>query len=183
MGLEHVKKDLLAEAEQEVKHLHSTAREQTKKEMQQAHLAVEKFEEETTAQLAKEKALLERQYTAQMALTAKKILLQKKKELLDDIFSSFRTEVSSLSQAERKKILTALFQKAKKECQLGKVYCAAQDIAVMKQLFAAVEQKPMLGGIIVESKDGTMRFDYGFDSILSQLYEQKMHEVNALLFG
>ena len=183
MGLEHVKHEIIEYAEHEATTIVSHAKEQAKKEMESAHTLIDVFETDVQAQLQKELEQLERKYHAGMKLLSKKILLQKRKEILQNVFQELQTTLSELPKAEKSKILDGLFAQAKKECTVGKVYCAKQDIALVKSFSSAVFEKPLIGGIIVESKDGEFLIDYSFDSMLSQLQEQKLQEVTAQLFG
>lgn len=183
MGLEHVKHEIIEHAEREAIKIIAHAKEQAKKDMEHAHTIVDAFETDVQAQLQKELEQLEKKYHAGMKLLFKKILLQKRKEIFQNIFQELQITLSELPKAEKSKILAGLFAKAKKQCTVGKVYCAKQDVAIVKPLRSAVFEKPMIGGIIIESKNGEFLIDYSFDSMLSQLQEQKLQEVTAQLFG
>ncbi len=183
MSLDHVKKEIIDHAEEEAKQIVSAAKEQVKKDTDISHGIADAFEAEVDAALKKELEALDKRYYASMQLLSKKILLQKKKELLEELFSEFSTSLAKMPKAEKAKILQALVDRAKKQCALGKIYCAAQDVSIVNGLFSAVEHKPLIGGIVAESKDGHYRFDYSFDTMLSQLEEKKLQEVYLLLFS
>ncbi len=183
MGLEHVKHEIIEHAEREATKIVTHAKEQAKKDMEHAHTVVDAFETDMQAQLQKELEQLEKKYHASMKLFFKKILLQKRKEILQNIFQELQTTLSELPKSEKSKILAGLFAKAKKQCTVGKIYCAKQDIAIVRTLSSAVFEKPLIGGIIVENKNGEFLIDYSFDSMLSQFQEQKLQEVTAQLFG
>ncbi|MFA6888949.1 MAG: V-type ATP synthase subunit E family protein [Candidatus Woesearchaeota archaeon] len=183
MGLEQVKHEIIEHAEREATKIVSHAKEQAKKDIENAHTVIDAFDTEIQAQLQKEFDQLERKYHAGMKLLSKKILLQKRKEILQAIFQNLQITLSTLPKSEKSKILVGLFTKAKKQCIVGTVYCAQQDVALVKSFTNVVCEKPILGGIIVESKDGDFLIDYSFDSMLSQLQEQKLQEVSAELFG
>lgn len=183
MGLEHVKHEILTHAEQEAKKVVAAAKEQAKMDFETAHQTVDAFETEIQATLQKELDALERQYAAGMQLTAKKILLQKRREVLDAVFQQAAAALIALSNAEKKKLYSILFSQAKKQCTAGIVFCAKQDVSLVKTLCPSVQSIDIIGGIIVESKDSTVRFDYSFDSVLVELQEKKLQEVAQLLFG
>ena len=183
MGLEHVKHEIIEHAEREAQKLAAHAKQQAKKEMDRAHAAVDAFDTDIQAQLQKELEQMEKKYSASMKLLSKKFLLQRRKEILEKLFQQLRTTLSSLPKSEKNTLYTLLYTRAKKQCSVGKVYCAKQDMALVKTLTSAVFEQPMAGGIIVESKDGDYLFDDSFDSMIAQLYEQKLQEVTAQLFG
>ena len=183
MGLDHVKKEIIDQAEEEAKHIVGAAKEQTKKDTDAGHGIADAFEAEIDAALKKELDSLDKRYYANMQLLSKKILLAKKKELLEQLFEEFSEGLAKMSKAEKTKILQTLVDRAKKQCAIGKIYCASQDVSIVKGFFPAVEQKSLIGGIVAESKDGYYRYDYSFDTMLNQLQERKLQEVYALLFG
>lgn len=183
MALEHVKKEIIDHAEEEAQCIVAAAKQQAKKDLDAAHGIVDAFEAEVDASLKKELEALDKKYYASMQLLSKKILLQKKKELLEKLFLEFSESLSKMSKIEKAKVLQILIERAKKQSAIGKVYCASQDVSLVKGFFPTVEQKSMVGGIVAESKDGYYRFDYSFDTMLAQLQEQKLQEVYALLFS
>ena len=178
-----MKHEIIAHAEQEAHSITAQAKEQAKKDMQSAHAIVDAFDTDIQAQLQKELEQMEKKYSASMKLLSKKYLLQKRKEILEEVFAQLRTTLSSLPKAEKKALYDVLYARAKKQCTAGNIYCAKQDIALVKTLASAVVEQPMVGGIIVESKDGNYLIDYSFDSMIAHMYEQKLQEVTAQLFG
>ncbi len=183
MGLDHVKKEIIDQAEEEAKHIVTAAKEQTKKDIDAAHGIADAFEAEVDAALKKELDSLDKRYYASMQLLSKKILLQKKKKILEELFQEFSDSLLKMPKVEKTKTLQILVDCAKKQCSIGKIYCASQDLSIVKGLFSVVEQKPLIGGIVAESKDGNYRFDYSFDTMLTQLQERKLQEVYSLLFS
>ena len=41
----------------------------------------------------------------------------------------------------------------------------------------------MTGGLIAENKDGTVRVDYSFDTMLQTIKENELQSINKVLFG
>lgn len=183
MGLEHVKHEIIEQAEAEAKGLLAEAKVQVKHELEAAHALVDQFEAEVHAAEEKDCALLEKKYYANMKMQAKRILFQKRKEILTELFVALREGLSKLPQADRQKMMNVFFQRAKKQCVVGKIYCAKQDFPLAKKLWKQAEVTPILGGIIVEDPSGTLRIDYSFDTSLHDLEEKKLQEVAKLLFS
>lgn len=182
MSLEHVKAEMKDHAEQEAHKLVADAKELAKKEMDHAHEIVDAFETETQAALQKELEMIEKRYEASMKLTAKKVLLEKRKQVLEETFEEAKETIQNLPKAEKVKFLGMLFDRAKKECSVGKVYCAKQDVAMVKGFASQVTEEAMIGGLVVENKEGTMRIDESFDAMLKDLKEKKLQEVAEILF-
>ena len=183
MALEHVKQEIIENAEAEARKILADAKDHAKKEMDAAHRTLDAFDTELQESLQKELDGLEKKYYASMKLASKKVLLQKQKELVDALFQELREHLAQLPKTEKTKILASLYDASKKQVSIGKIYCAKQDVPLVKTLFSTVEAKEMVGGIIVENKDRTLLLDYSFDSIVALLQENKLQEVTALLFG
>ncbi|PIN79916.1 hypothetical protein COV16_01730 [Candidatus Woesearchaeota archaeon CG10_big_fil_rev_8_21_14_0_10_34_8] len=183
MGLEQVKQEIIDNAEAQSKKLIDNAKAEAKKELESAHAVIDHFEEDVNLSLEKELAALERKYDASMKMHAKKEIFQKKKEVLAELFEDAEQNLSKLTTSEKSKLLAKLFQRAKKQCTLGRIYCAKQDVAIVKSFCKNVHVTNMIGGLIMESKDGTIRIDYSFDSLLGMLKERKLQEVAEILFS
>lgn len=183
MGLEDVKHDIIANAEQEAKKIVTKAKELVKKEFESAHQIVDSFEIDVQESLQKELATLEKRSAAHMQLTAKKIFLQKRRELLDTVVQETKQVIAALSVQEKKKIYRALFSKAKKQCTIGRIFCTKQDAVIVKRFFPHIKYTEMIGGIIVENNEGTLRIDYSFDSLLHNVQEKKLQNIANLLFS
>ncbi len=182
MSLEHVKQEIKEHADHEAQKMVAEAREIAKKEMEHAHEIADAFETETQATLQKERELLERRYEAGMKLAAKKVLLEKRKQLLEETFEEAKETIRNLPKAEKTKLLRTLFDNAKKQCVVGKVYCAKQDVPIVKAFASQVAEEAMLGGVVVENKEGTMRIDASFDAMIKELQEKKLQQVAKMLF-
>lgn len=183
MGLEHVKHEIIEQADAEAKRSLAEAKAQVKHELEAAHALVDQFEAEVHAAEEKDCALLEKKYYANMKMQAKRILLQKRKEVLTELFAATREGLAKLPQAERQRMMNTLFQRAKKQCVVGTVYCATSDIPFVKKLCKNVQAHDSIGGIIVENPAGTLRIDYSFDTLLQDLEEKKLQEAAKLLFS
>ncbi len=182
MSLEHVKKEVKDHAEQEAHMIVTQAKELAKKEMDHAHEIVDAFETETQTALQKELEVLERRYEASMKLAAKKVLLEKRKQLLEETFEQAKQIIQNLPKAEKEKMLRLLFDRARKECSGGKVYCAKQDMQIVKTFGSQVVEEVMLGGLVLENKEATMRVDASFDTMIKDLKEKKLQNVAEILF-
>jgi V/A-type H+/Na+-transporting ATPase subunit E len=182
MGLEQVKQEILDHAEEEAKRIVVDAKAHAKKDLAAAHDVVGAFEAEIEAQRIKELEALERKHIAAMKMHAKRILFEKRKEVLADVFAQLRQKVAKMPVAQRRLLLVKLFQHAKKQCTVGTVYCAKSDVSLVKKFAKNVQSTNIFGGIIAETKDRSVRIDYSFDSLLGDLEQKKLQEVAGILF-
>jgi V/A-type H+/Na+-transporting ATPase subunit E len=182
MGLQHVKEEIIEHAQNEAKEIIVQAKSEAKKTLDEAHGVAESFEEETKIHFDNEFAMLEQKYHARMKMQAKKISFQARKKVLADLFVDMRKKLVGLSKEKRTKILGTLYDRAKKQCSEGRIYCARQDVPIVKKYTKNVVVDDMFGGLILESKDKTIRIDYSFDSILAVVEEEKLQDVATILF-
>ncbi len=182
MALEHVKQEIIDHAEYEAKQIIAQAKVQAKSDIEAAHEAVATFEEQVYAAQEKEKETLEKQHAAAMKMRAKRILFEKRKEILVRTYDALARKVAKLPKTAREKLLTQLFTQAKKECAIYHVYCAKADLLFVRKFVKNAQAVNILGGIIAENKDGTVRVDYSFDSMLRTLKEKNLQEVAGILF-
>ena len=74
-----------------------------------------------------------------------------------------------------------LLEKAKNDIEVEKIYCNKKDLKLLKEFNA--EAMDMTGGLIAENKDGTVRVDYSFDTMLQTIKENELQSINKVLFG
>ena len=41
----------------------------------------------------------------------------------------------------------------------------------------------IIGGIVLENEDGTVRLDFTYDSILKNVYERSLKQISDILYG
>ena len=77
-------------------------------------------------------------------------------------------------------MINSLYRKAGSEIDIGKVYCNKKD----SKMFKGVETSStdIIGGLIAESKDGLIRVDYSFDTMLESIKENEIKGVVDALF-
>ena len=72
-------------------------------------------------------------------------------------------------------------EKAKDDIGGENLYCNKNDAKFMKDFNA--EAIDIMGGLIAENKDGTVRVDYSFDTMLQNIKENELQSINKVLFG
>jgi vacuolar-type H+-ATPase subunit E/Vma4 len=178
MGFAELEKSVLEKARAEAKAITDGASKQAKAIIAEAE---EKAKERKIEAQQKTKELCEQMEKKEIAsgrLEAKKLLLLSRKAQIDMVFESLDLE-KALSKAERKKILESLKKKAQGEIDVGKLYVSETD----KDLVPGARPRPIMGGLIAESKDGTTMVDYSFDTMLEEIKSKHIAEMTGILFG
>lgn len=136
----------------------------------------DEFEEK----LSSEAGFIRKREEAAGRLEAKKMLLAFRKDFVDGVFSSVRERLAGLPDSVRREHLKKLLEKASSEIKVGTVYCSKKDGKYVKG--RTVKETDLLGGLIAESPDGLLRVDYSYDSILKQVKDAMLPELNKFLF-
>ncbi|MBI2133319.1 hypothetical protein HYU11_01410 [Candidatus Woesearchaeota archaeon] len=180
MGIEKVRDEVIAkskkqhaaiisEAEKEAKAIIESAEEKSREKKKKA-------EEETARELEE----LKIREMSSAELEVNKMLLETRKRIIEEAFESARQEISKMPQSTRKEHIKSLISKAKNQMEPGRVLCSEADIKHIEGL--KTQAAPIIGGIIAENKDGTIRIDYSYESILDQVREKSLKDVAKILF-
>ena len=110
-------------------------------------------------------------------------MLTAQKEALDEIYQRALARLASLR--ENADFLRALLRANESEWKSGgRVYCNANDQALVKQItgrsFAGTID--CAGGVVIESGDGTRRVDLRYESILRDVWNDSVREVAEVLW-
>ena len=181
MGLEKVRQDILLKAEQECGKLRDEGKKKADEILDRARKDALKSVEKAKQSVKTVLEDMEKRDLAAAELEMNKQLLNAKKDLIDKVTEEAKKQLSRLSNEKRKAYLKKLLGKAKKELDVSRVYCNSQDKSFFSG-FDVVEQE-MLGGLIAENKDQTIRVDYSFESLLDDTIENNLREIAETIFG
>lgn len=185
MGLEQVIADILRKGEEQREATLRAAEADREGLLREAREAAAALKQKRSQEAAAEIARLSHQEVLGAELEAKKQLLAAQKRLLDEVQRSILEELRALPPAKRSAIYERLFRKAKQELGGGRVLCTAADAKLLRGL-QGFTPDPVLdgaGGLIFERRDGTIRLDFRFETVLNQLWDGRVREVFARLFG
>lgn len=177
-----------AEAENIIKEAESkAAKEVAQAKKQQAA----KLEEEKGKMLqgAKEEAA---RIAAQASVKARQELSKAKADVINDIISRVKKELSGVSSD--KSLLIDLIKEATQVLGFdkGRVYAAPKDVSTVQKLLekdkglsskiVEVKEHDCLGGVIVEDIDGRTRIDNTYETRLEMLLPRLLPEIGRELF-
>ena len=105
------------------------------------------------------------------------------KETAVNILSSHNLFILSLDSDEKQRgfYLQKLIYKVTAEIEVGHIYCNKKDAKFLKAF--NVESVSVIGGIIAENREKTVRTDYSFETILQSIKENELQSVNKILFA
>lgn len=118
---------------------------------------------------------------ARAELDAKKLVLAAQEDVLKAVRERAKAR---LAAASNPKALEDLLAKHAAEWRSGRVYANAKDAGVVRGIvggnFAGTIDS--LGGVVIESADGSSRDDLTYDSILAELWDDVIKEVAQTLW-
>lgn len=189
MSLETIKKKILEEADGEKKKIldegHSKA-EKIKKEVEKKiEVLRQKFQEEVE-KLQKE--ALER-IRNQTESQARNNILEKKQELISEVFKQALVKLSQESRKERERLLDKFLEDARKDLTGGCVISSTKrDREILQKLVDKykgfkLDEKAAegQGGFVVSSKE--IEQDYTYDNVILEARERLESEVAKILFS
>jgi len=180
MGLEKIKEEILQKAAAAEKAILEEAAVQSSEIRKKAEEKAKQLEHESLQNLQAETKSIENREQSLQNMEAKKMIFEVKKHAIDHVYSEAYSKIKKIPKKEREHIVKTLMEHAKKEIDIGTVYANSVD----KEFAAQFTVKPadIDGGIICESKDGTVRVDYTFATLFHDLREKTIKETSNILF-
>jgi V/A-type H+-transporting ATPase subunit E len=182
MGLESVIEDVLSQGRSEVEEIRRATVAERERILRDARAEGAKLLEqrEREAKEAVERARV--QALARAELESKKIVLSAQKELLDQVYSTILQKLSQL--AEGGTLLKSLLQANEAEWRKGKVSCNERDAAIVRPIVGANFGGVIdcIGGVVIESADGSHRIDLRFETLLADVWRDSIREVAEVLW-
>ena len=181
MGLETVKEEIIRNAKNQEESFIAEARKETVRLMNEAEKKVVEMKEKSDAEAKRVTETIKKQELASAELENKKMLLETKKQLIGSVFSGVKEKLVNLDSGKSEDYIKKLIEKARNDIEVANVYCNKKDIKFLEGFNA--EAMEMIGGIIAENKEKTIRVDYSFDTMLESMKENELQNISKILFG
>lgn len=182
MGLEPLEEEIRRQAQAEASSITDQAKQERERILGEARRQGQGWEEEASRR-AKEAGERGRvQALARAQLESQKIVLLAQKEVLDQARDETVQRLGDFPGNDR--ILKALLERYRPEIDQGKVYCSEKDAALVKKLVGKRFGGTILcvGGLVIESNDGSWRIDLRYETLLQGVWERSMKEIADLLW-
>jgi V/A-type H+/Na+-transporting ATPase subunit E len=181
LGFTQLKKELIDKSENEAEKIIEEAKAKVLASEREAQAEEKALQIKADEDIKNLQDMLEKREIASASLEAKKMGLMAKKELVEKAFEKAVKEIDKrLNEKERKALIEKLLKKAEAEIKIAKVYCNSKDSKFIKG-YPTTESK-MLGGIIVEDKEGTVIVDYSFETMIEEIKESELTRITEIIF-
>jgi len=183
MGLDIVVKDIQEGARAEVSRIKAEGDAKASEIINEAKESQKKMLGDSLAKAEEDLKNLHQQVISSANLEVKRITLNKRKELLDKAYSQTVEAIKSMPASKKEELLKHIIKKH--EASGARIYSSKELEELVKKLTSLTYAGNIdcIGGVVVENKDGTVRFDFTYDSILENVYERSLKQISDILYG
>ncbi|MBI4452919.1 hypothetical protein HY637_05805 [Candidatus Woesearchaeota archaeon] len=181
MGLEAVKEEIIRNAKLQESAMLAEARKEAARMMKEAELKAEGLKAKSEAETKKATESIKKQALASADMESRKMVLEAKKQVIEGVFAEVKKKLEELDDKKREQYMKSLIDRSSKELEVAYVHCSKKDAKFVKAF--NVETIGILGGLIAENKDKTIRIDYSFETILEGIKDSELQSINRILFG
>ncbi|MBW6462155.1 MAG: hypothetical protein K0B07_03860 [DPANN group archaeon] len=186
MSLENVSGQILADVEDRIKNLEAETKATAEVILTDAKKKSEELINVAKAKTEAQIVTLDKKELASASLAVKRPLLDAKKDIIDKTYAAVKLKITDFDADTRKTLLQKLMYEALEQMPDAKrVYVNKNDLSLVKPFAKdmVVSEKDMLGGIIIENSDGTVRIDNSFDLLLETIRKDTLKSVADILFN
>ena len=188
MGLENVKQEILDQAQEKAEQLLEQAGKDAREIKTKASAEIAEYVEQAKLSYEKLVEAMEKKALAQARFDAQRLMMNAKKEVVEDLLREVRKTITSLNRADKQKFLKQLLETAEEEVDVEKVFVAKEDIGLLSGVHSGirsgvkVEAKEISSGLIAQNKDGTISVDLSVDELLESAKNEMLVEISGVLF-
>jgi V/A-type H+-transporting ATPase subunit E len=185
MGLEKLVEDILRKGEEQAREMIRQGEAERDEQGRSADAEIRANREKALKRSEAQIAQLEQHELSSAELEARKILLAAQREVLEDLKDRSLAELGAYPPEKRQALYSRLFAKAKSTFGDCYVYSNESDSASLKPPAGITRAGTIdcVGGLVFESRDRSVRLDYRFETMLEEVWGQKMNEIYTQLFG
>jgi V/A-type H+-transporting ATPase subunit E len=185
MSLDKVVEDILRRGEERRQEIIREGERDRDGHVAQADAQIAEHREKATRRADAQILQMEQQELSSAELESKKALLSAQRQVMDELKAQILAEMAQYPAEKRSAMYAKLMGRAKKELGECYVYSNQADKALLKPP-SGISSGGVIdcrGGLVFESKDRAIRLDYRFESMLEDVWNRKIQEIFAGLFG
>ncbi len=182
MALDAVVDDILATSKDKTAAINAEGDQEAARILQEARdrAADIKARKETEVEHATE--ALERREISSAHLEVKRSELNVQKDTMEQARAKLFDAIKNIPKKDNEALIKQLL--APHNLKDMKVYSNQRDAAFVSSLAPNYGGNlDIIGGVVVESKDGALRYDLTYETLAREVFENHMKEVSRILFG
>lgn len=180
MGLEHVKEEIVQEAQQRAKAIVQEAEARKDNLLSEAEQNAEEIVAKAEKEAEKEADALRRKKLSAARMQAKRKRLEAREDVLEQVYEQFRDRIQNLDEDKEEELIKNVLDRLDDQIDIGTVY-AGKDHKTLAKKYGDFTEKD-IRGVIVETADGSRRFDLQFDEVADGTIDDNRQAVSKVLF-
>jgi V/A-type H+-transporting ATPase subunit E len=183
MSLETVLKDIRERGKKEVAKLKKEAKEEAERILKDAKSKKSKIIDDALSEASKAAERLKGQEFSRVELENKRGRLMMEKQLLDKVIELAKEKISNLPSDKDRELMRKLITKHSSKGNV--IFSSAKHETMVKAAASSLRyggKIDCLGGIVVQSADGSVRYDFRYDTLLKAAADTSMKDVAQILF-
>jgi V/A-type H+-transporting ATPase subunit E len=182
MALDAVVESILATSKDKVAQVSSETDQEVARILNEARERAAEIKSRKQTEVGHAIEAIERREISSANLEVKREELNVHKDLLEKARVKLIEKVGNLPKKDNEAMLKKLLEPY--DLKDMKVYSNKKDEAFVSSLAPNFGGNlDVLGGVVVESKDGSLRYDLTYETLAREVFNSKMKEVSKLLFG
>ena len=189
MSLDTVVADIQAEAKAQAEEIIAEAEESAEEILAEANAEAEQIHETAEREVEAEIEQERERRLSSGKLEAKQERLEARRDVLGTVRERVEEAIIDLPAEDRESLIRALLTDATEEFDEAEVYTRPSDMELLEDILEEYEgfelagETDCLGGVVLEGRDGRLRVDNTFDSVLETVWNENLKALSDVLFG
>jgi len=182
MALDAVVEDILATSKSKVAEINAETEQEVARILNEARARAAEIKSEKEGEADSAVEALERRVISSAHLQVKRAELNVRKDLMEETRSKLVEAVSKLPAKENENLIKEIVKSYNLKGM--KVKSSKKDETFVSSLapnFAGTVDT--VGGVVIESEDGSMSYDHTYETLASEAFSKSMKDVSKILFG
>lgn len=182
MALDAVVESILATSKDKVAQVSAEADQEVARILNEARERAAEIKSRKQTEVGHAVEAVERREISSANLEVKRSELNVHKDLLEQARLKLLEKIQNLPKKENEAMLKKLLEPYNLKDM--KVYSSKRDEAFVSSLAPNYGGNlDIMGGAVVESKDGALRYDLTYETLAREVFNNRMKEVSRILFG
>ncbi len=182
MALDAVVESILATSKDKVAQINTEGDQEAAGILNEARERAAEIKSRKEMEVKRSVEAIERREISSANLDVKRSELNVHKDLLEKARVKLFERIQNIPQKDNEAMLKKMLEPY--DLKDMKVYSNKRDQAFISSLAPNYGGNlDILGGVVVESKDGSLRYDLTYETLARELFNNRMKEVSGILFG
>jgi V/A-type H+-transporting ATPase subunit E len=182
MALDTVVESVLATSKDKVTQINVEADQEVARMLNEARERAAEIKSRKEAEVGHTTEAIERREISSANLEVKRSELNVHKDLMEKARIMLMEKIQNLPKKDNEAMIKKMLEPY--DLKDMKVYSNKRDEAFVSSLASIYGGNlDIIGGVVIESKDGALRYDLTYETLAREVFNNRMKEVSRILFG